>query len=260
MRAVCFTNAYISLLRYQVNKRLAVLVSAKVVWVELLQRLALPVPSSEDIAHLGARDIERLAVRAVRLEANWSSSSPSPARVWSLPVDSVVTVMAMCRGVLFTAHKDGMLRCWRDLSPDTRIPQSDREDARRVDTLKPEAKIVKFTLLQVCSDPSDSHFVVAYAGDGVDRRYVSLESHGQKIHFGLIRNAPHLEPTAGYFTSPLTGEPSRISVHRSRWGKPLRRLRASSRSPCLHPRLPLSALKGTFPSSSLPLGTTSPWT
>ncbi|KAG8989894.1 hypothetical protein FRB90_002025 [Tulasnella sp. 427] len=81
--------------------------------------------------------------------------------------------MSMCRGTLFTAHKDGMLRCWHDLdsplSSDESRPGGGREDSRRFTVLKPESRIVKFTQLQVAADTEGTRFTVMYVGDGVDR-------------------------------------------------------------------------------------------
>ncbi|KAG8910193.1 hypothetical protein FRC01_006472 [Tulasnella sp. 417] len=81
--------------------------------------------------------------------------------------------MSMCRGTLFTAHKDGMLRRWHDLdsplSPNESRPGGGREDPRRFTVLVPESRIVKFTQMHVSADMSQRRFIVMYVGDGVDR-------------------------------------------------------------------------------------------
>ncbi|KAG8882119.1 hypothetical protein FRB97_008685 [Tulasnella sp. 331] len=80
--------------------------------------------------------------------------------------------MAMCQGTLFTAHKDGSLRCWRDVDStlSTRESSLRREDPRRFVTITPSSRILSFTHLKVCADPSRRAFVLAYIGDGLDRR------------------------------------------------------------------------------------------
>lgn len=157
-----------------VSRRLRSLVNSRIVWLDLLRRLKLPLPPlSCPTTELPQQDLERLAVRAVRLETNWRSLQPKPYSARTVPVDSVIVVMSMCRGTLFTAHKDGMLRCWHDLdsplSPNESRPGGGREDPRRFTVLAPESRIVKFTQMQVSADISRRRFVVMYVGDGVDR-------------------------------------------------------------------------------------------
>ncbi|KAG8921708.1 hypothetical protein FRC00_008323 [Tulasnella sp. 408] len=157
-----------------VSRRLRSLVNSRIVWLDLLKRLELPLPPlSCPTTQLPQRDLERLAVRAVRLETNWRSPQPKPYSARTVPVDSVIVAMSMCRGTLFTAHKDGMLRCWHDLdsplSPNESRPGGGREDPRRFTVLAPENRIVKFTQMQVTADMSRRRFVVMYVGDGVDR-------------------------------------------------------------------------------------------
>lgn len=157
-----------------VSRRLRSLVNSRIVWLDLLRRLELPLPPlSCPTTQLPQHDLERLAVRAVRLETNWRSLQPKPYSARTVPVDSVIVAMSMCRGTLFTAHKDGMLRCWHDLdsplSPNESRPGGGREDSRRFTVLAPDSRIVKFTQMQVSADMTRRRFVVMYVGDGVDR-------------------------------------------------------------------------------------------
>lgn len=124
------------------------------------------------LADLAQPALERLAVHAVRLDTNWRSTRPRPTATRLIPLDTTVTTMAMCDGILFTAHKDGSLRYWHDLdSPlSTRESSLHREDARRFVSIPPVSRIVQFSFLRVCRDPVQGGFVLAFIGDGLDRR------------------------------------------------------------------------------------------
>ncbi|KAG8906029.1 hypothetical protein FRB99_007761 [Tulasnella sp. 403] len=143
-----------------VSKRIYHLVNSRYVWINLLHRLNLPLPAlHKPLAQLDRPELERLAVRAVRLERNWQSPRPTPCRIRSIQLDSVILAITVSRGVLFTAHKDGSVRCWRDKT----------KSSPCFTLTPPDARIVKFTSLQVCDDPSRHRFVVLYTGDSNDR-------------------------------------------------------------------------------------------
>ncbi|KAG8847036.1 hypothetical protein FRB96_001686 [Tulasnella sp. 330] len=80
--------------------------------------------------------------------------------------------MAMCGGSLFTAQKDGSLRYWHDVDSalSTRESTLRREDRGRFVNITPSSRVLSFVHLQVCSDPTRRAFILAYIGDGLDRR------------------------------------------------------------------------------------------
>ncbi|KAG9034983.1 hypothetical protein FRB95_012273 [Tulasnella sp. JGI-2019a] len=157
----------------KVSKSMRALVNTKIVWLNCLQRLNVPLPiMPPHLPDLSQPALEDLAARAMHLDDNWRSMQPRPTSTRTIPLDSTVTQMAMCQGTLFTTHKDGSLRCWRDIeSPlSTRESSLHREDPRRFVTITPTSRIVQFTHLRVCADSLRGGFILAYIGDGLDRR------------------------------------------------------------------------------------------
>ncbi|KAG8932697.1 hypothetical protein FRC03_001413 [Tulasnella sp. 419] len=157
-----------------VNRRLSRLIDSKIVWLNMLNRLSLPLPAQVYPLHdLPQATLKDLAFRAVHLDEEWRSQNPTPSSVQMMSLGSPVTCMAMDSGTLFTAHKDGIIRCWPRL--DILHGQSEfgcsgwQEIASRCTSIIPPNRITKFTHLEVCQ-VGNAGYNLAYVGDSVDRR------------------------------------------------------------------------------------------
>ena len=80
--------------------------------------------------------------------------------------------MELLDGVLFSAHKDGFLRCWYGFPPSLDVREASSHSPNPAQCLKltPEVRIVRYTFLHVCLDSLHDRFIVAFGGDGLDRR------------------------------------------------------------------------------------------